>query len=80
MAFEAATVESELQAVATGKGISITADSTAKYYARPGVAFRTIVDMPEWIIAIGYRGKPSGPLADFISAAKTVAEGYSRGS
>lgn len=73
VAFEAATVESELQAVATGKGISITADSTAKYYARPGVAFRTIVDMSECVIALGYRGKSSGPLADFVGAAISVA-------
>lgn len=75
--FEAATVESELQAVATGKGISITADSTAKYYARPGVAFRKIVDMPECAIAIGYRGKPNGPLADFMTVATKVAQARS---
>ena len=74
VAFEAATVESELQAVASGKGISITADSTARYYARPGVVFRTIVDMRECVIAIGHRGAPSKLVADFISVVRRVSE------
>lgn len=58
--FEAATLDSELQAVAMRKGISITAESTAKYYSRPGVCFRPLTDMRECTIAIGYhtRGKP----------------------
>ena len=72
--FEAATVESELQAVASGRGISITADSTAQYYARPGVVFRQIVDMRECVIAIGYRGMPNRLVADFISVVNRVSE------
>lgn len=72
--FEAATVESELQAVASGRGISITADSTAQYYARPGVVFRPIVDMRECVIAIGYRGQPNRLVADFISVVNRVSE------
>ncbi|MGQ3215839.1 LysR substrate-binding domain-containing protein [Shinella sp.] len=59
--FEAATVDSELQAVAMRKGISITAESTARFYARPGVTFRTISDMEDCVIAIGHR-QPSNPL------------------
>jgi DNA-binding transcriptional LysR family regulator len=73
--FEAATVESELQAVASGRGISITADSTAQYYARPGVVFRPIVDMRECVIAIGYRGTPNKLVADFISVVNSVSQG-----
>ncbi|RRH88368.1 LysR family transcriptional regulator [Mesorhizobium tamadayense] len=73
--FEAATVESELQAVASGRGISITADSTAQYYARPGVVFRQIVDMRECVIAIGYRGQPNRLVADFISVVNRVSQG-----
>jgi DNA-binding transcriptional LysR family regulator len=72
--FEAATVESELQAVASGRGISITADSTAQYYARPGVVFRPILDMRECVIAIGYRGMPNKLVADFISVVNRVSE------
>lgn len=72
--FEAATVESELQAVATGKGISITAESTAKYYARPGIVFRPVVDMEKCVVAVGYRGKLTGPMSDFISAATAITK------
>lgn len=70
---EVATVESELQAVAMGRGISITADSTARFYARPGVAFRDITDMRECAIAIGYRGQPNRLFADFIAVVKRVS-------
>ena len=70
---EVATVESELQAVAMGRGISITADSTARYYARPGVVFRDISDMRECVIGIGHRGTPSRLLADFIAIVKQVS-------
>ncbi|MCM2395983.1 LysR family transcriptional regulator [Rhizobium sp. S95] len=59
--FEAATVDSELQAVAMRKGISITAESTARFYARPGVTFRRIANMDDCIIAIGHR-QPANPL------------------
>lgn len=76
--FEAATVESELQAVASGRGISITADSTARYYARPGVVFRPIVDMGECVIAIGYRGPPNRLISDFISVVDRVSMGTYR--
>lgn len=72
--FEAATVESELQAIAAGRGISITADSTARFYARPGVVFRPITDMPPCCISIGYPGVPSKLVSEFIAVARRVAE------
>jgi len=73
---EVATVESELQAVAMGRGISITADSTARYYARPGVVFRDIADMRECMIAIGYRGQPNRLVGDFITVVSRVSAEY----
>lgn len=73
--YEAATVESELHAVATGRGISITADSTARFYARHGVVFKQIVDMPHSFNAIGYREGANRRVRDFIS----VVEAFSRG-
>lgn len=73
VSFEVATVESELQAVASGKGISITSESTAHYYARPGVVFRPIDDMPECVMAVGFRPTPNSLVADFIQVAKFVA-------
>jgi DNA-binding transcriptional LysR family regulator len=72
VALEASTVESELQAVASGKGISITAESTAKYYSRPGVVFKTIADMPDCVMAIAHRPTPNRLIADFVAAAKRV--------
>ena len=36
----------ELQAVATGRGISITAEAARRFYARPAVSFVPIADMP----------------------------------
>lgn len=70
--FEAATVESELQAVASGRGISITSESTARYYARPGVVFRPISDMPNCTIAIGHRGNATRLVANFIAIVRRV--------
>jgi DNA-binding transcriptional LysR family regulator len=71
--FEAATVESELQAVATDKGISITADSTARFYARPGVIFKPITDMPPCVVAIGYRDGSNRLMKDFIALAHALS-------
>lgn len=74
VSFEASTVECELQAVASGKGISITAESTAKYYSRPGVVFKTIVDMRDCVMAVGYRPSTRNRLVDdFISVVRRVS-------
>ena len=72
--FETSTVDAELRAVATRKGISITAESTAKYYARPGVVFRPIEDMEKCVVAIGYRDSANPLVADLIAIAKEVAK------
>ena len=73
--YEAATVESELHAVATGRGICITADSTARFYARRGVVFKQIVDMPHSVIAIGYRKGANRRVRDFISVVEALLRG-----
>lgn len=72
---EAATVDAELQAVATGRGISITAESTARFYARPGVTFRVIHDMPKCEIAIGSVERPRSIAREFIAIAEKVVGG-----
>lgn len=76
VAFEAATVDAELQAVATRKGISITAESTAKYYARPGVVFRPIQEMAECSIVIGFGDAPSPLVQELVQIAQSVAQRY----
>lgn len=73
VAFEAATVDAELRAVATRKGISITAESTAKYYARPGVVFRVIEDMEACAVAIGFRESSNPLVAELVRIATDVA-------
>lgn len=73
---EVATVESELQAVAMGRAISITADSTARYYTRPGVVFRDISDMRECVIGIGHRGPPNALMRDFIDVVKRMSAAF----
>lgn len=70
--FEVATVESELRAVASGRGISITAQSTASYYARPGVVFVPISDMAECTIAVAHAGPLSRIGAEFVSVVREV--------
>ncbi len=70
---EAATVDVELQAVATRKGISITAESTAKYYSRPSVIFRPIEDMADCAFAIGFRDGSNALVRDMVLVAKEVA-------
>ncbi len=79
IAVEAATLDSELQAVATRKGLSITAESTAKFYARPGVTFRPLTDMDDCSVAIGYRSGGNPRALDFVKILKKVAEGFRRG-
>jgi DNA-binding transcriptional LysR family regulator len=49
---EAATFESELQAVASGRGISITAEAAARFYARPGLRFPRIFDIAPCEVAV----------------------------
>lgn len=78
--FEAATVDSELQAVALRKGISITAESTARFYARPGVTFRTISNMDDCTIAIGHMGQITPLMRDFIEVASMVASRFDGGT
>ncbi len=64
-----------MHAVATGRGIRITADSTARFYARPGVIFKQIVDMPHSVIAIGYREGANRRVRDFISVVEALLRG-----
>jgi DNA-binding transcriptional LysR family regulator len=64
---EAATFESELQSVASGRGISITAEAAARFYARPGLRFPRIFDIPPCEVAVALP-------ASATPAARTFAE------
>lgn len=64
---EAATFESEFQAVASGLGMSITAEAAARFYARPGLRFPRIHDIAPCEVAVALPPDP-------IPAARVFAE------
>ncbi len=56
---EAATFEAEFQAIASGRGISITAEAAARFYARPGLRFPRIVDILPCEVAVALPPDPT---------------------
>jgi DNA-binding transcriptional LysR family regulator len=56
---EEATFEGEFQAVASGRGISITAHAAARFYARPGLRFPRISDIPPCEVAVALPPDPT---------------------
>jgi DNA-binding transcriptional LysR family regulator len=77
---EAPTFEAELQAVAAGRGISITAKAASLFYARPGLAFPTIADMPACKVSVALPLRASLLALQFARIATTVAEAQARTS
>ncbi|GLS23585.1 LysR family transcriptional regulator [Labrys miyagiensis] len=73
--YEAATFEGELQAVATGRGISITAEAARRFYARPGVSFVPIADMPPCPVAVALPKAPTMLARSFAATAVAVVAG-----
>ena len=70
---EAATFESEFNTVAQGKGISITVETAARYYRRPGVSFVPISDAPPCSVALAWpKGEHPPAMAQFIDVARTL--------
>ncbi len=58
---EAATFEAEFTTVAQGRAISITGETAARYYQRPGVVFVPISDAPPCSISLAWPAKGAGP-------------------
>jgi len=69
---EAATFEAELQAVAAGRGISITGLTAARYYARPGVTFVPISDLPPCKICLAWWPERASAAVDHLVAVAKV--------
>jgi DNA-binding transcriptional LysR family regulator len=61
---EAANFDSELQAVAVGKAITITSLATTKYYARPGVVFVPIHDLPPVTVVLAWFADATSQLTE----------------
>lgn len=70
---EAATFEAELQAVASGRGISITPATAARFYARPGLAFPVITDIAWCDVAVVLPPDPLPAARHFAQLAQRVA-------
>jgi DNA-binding transcriptional LysR family regulator len=71
---EVATFESELQAVATGRGISITAEAAARFYARPGIRFPRIADIAPCEVAVALPKSPTPAARAFAEVAIAASE------
>lgn len=70
---EAATFESEFNAVAQGKGISITVETAARYYRRPSVVFVPIADAPPCSVALAWvPGRHPPAVGQFIRVAREL--------
>lgn len=65
---EAATFEAEFTAVAQGKGISITVDTAARYYRRPGVVFVPITDAPPCSVSLAWPERGAAPAVNRLVA------------
>ena len=66
VALEAANFDAELQAVAVGKAITITSLAATRYYARPGVVFVPIHDLPPLTVVLAWLSDATSPLADAL--------------
>jgi DNA-binding transcriptional LysR family regulator len=78
---QAETYEAELQMVASGQAVSVTCAASSRYYARPGIVFVPITDIPPSPIALAYRaGEPEPLVQNFVRLAAEVRERESPGS
>ncbi|HET8815034.1 MAG TPA: LysR family transcriptional regulator [Solirubrobacterales bacterium] len=78
---EAATFEAELQAVAAGRGISITGLTAARFYTRPGVTFVPVSDVAPCKISLAWwPERASGAAERLVEVAKAQQAEFQRTS
>lgn len=71
---EVHTIEEQLAATATGGYVSLTPESVAAFYPRPGIAYVPVIDVSPSVIAIAWRRGDERPaLRQFIAAARATA-------
>ncbi len=61
-------LDEEMQAVASGRAVSLTAAGAARFYRRPGVVFLGLTDVESSVISLAHR-HPSQPLAALVERA-----------
>jgi DNA-binding transcriptional LysR family regulator len=59
--------------VARGEGISITSAGAGRYYARPGVVFLQISDIPYCSVALAWWPETSAAVTDLVETARELA-------
>ena len=75
IAAQAETYEAELQIVASGRAVSVTCGASAEYYARPGIAFVPITDIPPSQAVLAYHaGEPEPLVQNFVRLAIEVRD------
>ena len=75
IAAQAETYEAELQIVASGRAVSVTCGASAEYYARPGIAFVPIIDIPPSQAVLAYHaGEPEPLVQNFVRLAIEVRD------
>jgi DNA-binding transcriptional LysR family regulator len=71
---EAATVDECFEAILRGQGMAFTQVSSRRFYARPGLAFVPVADIPPASVSVAWRRDARGPLvADFVAIARRLA-------
>ncbi|MEY9853515.1 DNA-binding transcriptional LysR family regulator [Leifsonia sp. EB41] len=70
---EASTRDGELHLVGRGVGISVSSESTARWYSRPGVVFRPIVDVSPCRVVLAWWPEHTALVADLVDVANDFA-------
>ena len=71
----AETYEAELQIVALGRAVSVTCEASSRYFARPGLVFVPISDIPPAKVVVAYQAAEAEPIVqNFIRLAAEVRD------
>jgi DNA-binding transcriptional LysR family regulator len=74
---EANTIDEWLEAIAAGRGVSLTPASTKRFYGRPGVAFVPVTDIEGSTVAVAWRKGPTKPvITAFVDITRQVAHEF----
>ncbi|WP_436500601.1 LysR family transcriptional regulator [Actinokineospora sp. HUAS TT18] len=60
-----------LQAIANGYGVALAPESTARFYARPGVVYRPVTGISPSQVAVAWAPGANAVVQDFVAAAVT---------
>lgn len=71
---EVVTVDECFEAILAERGMAFSQASTGRYYARPGLAFIPVTDIPPATLSIAWRtDADSQPVRDFVEAAQMLS-------